>query len=319
MDWSAVILSQSLELPVAHMAAFRSAMISIPLFALFGEDALEFRLSNSEAKAIVTDEGGWEKLDKIRDRLPQLKTVYVVGGRAPSGTTSFWDAVKAASPDFARVDTSCDDPALIIYTSCTTGNPKGALHAHRVVLGHLPNVEMCHNFLPRPGDLMWTPADWAWIGGLVNGLFAFWYHGIPLVGHRARKFEPQAAMQMMADLGIRNVFLPPTALKLMRIADVKHPGVKLRSIFTGGESLGAELLDWVRATFGVDAHEVFGQTECNLVIGSNANLFPIRPGAMGKATPGFDVRIVNDKGEELPRGQRDIIGVRQPSPCTMNE
>lgn len=318
-DRVAVFLSQSLELPIVHMAAFRSGMISIPLFALFGEDALEFRLSNSQAKAIVTDEGGWEKLAKIRDRLPDLENVYVVGDRARVGTTSFWNVVKAASPDFTRVDTSSDDPAVIIYTSGTTGNPKGALHAHRVVLGHLPNVEMCHNFLPRPGDLMWTPADWAWIGGLVNGLFAFWYHGIPLVGHRARKFEPQAAMQMMADLGVRNVFLPPTALKLMRQAGVKHEGVRLRSIFTGGESLGGELLGWVRETFGVDAHEVFGQTECNLVIGSNSNLFPIRPGSMGKATPGFDVRIVNDKGEELSRGQRGIIGVRQPCPVTMIE
>src|SRR5258707_11547478 len=318
-DRVAVFLSQSLELPIAHLAAFRSAMISIPLFALFGEDALEFRLSDSEAKTIVTDESGWEKLAKIRDRLPALKNVYVIGDRTPAGTKSFWASLKAVSADFTTVDTSADDPGLIIYTSGTTGNPKGALHAHRVVLGHLPNVEMCHDFIPKPGDLMWTPADWAWIGGLINGLFAFWYHGVPLVGHRARKFEPQAAMQMMADHGIRNVFLPPTALKLMRIADVKHPGVKLRSIFTGGESLGGELLGWVRATFGIDAHEVFGQTECNLVIGSNSRLFPIRPGSMGKATPGFDVRIVNEKGEELPRGSRGIIAVRQPNPCNMLE
>jgi acetyl-CoA synthetase len=318
-DRVAVFLSQSLELPVAHMAAFRSGLISIPLFALFGEDALEYRLSNSQAKAIVTDETGWEKLAKIRDRLPDLKTVYVVAERAPAGAKPFWSSIKAASAEFTTIETSCDDPGLIIYTSGTTGNPKGALHAHRVVLGHLPNVEMCHDFLPQPGDLMWTPADWAWIGGLINGLFAAWYHGVPIVGHRARKFEPQAAMQMMADLGIRNVFLPPTALKLMRQAGVSHDGVRLRSIFTGGESLGGELLDWVRATFGIDAHEVFGQTECNLVIGSNSKLFPIRPGSMGKATPGFDVRIVNDKGEEQPRGTRGIIGVRQPCPCTMIE
>lgn len=318
-DRVAVFLSQSLELPIAHMAAFRAGLISIPLFALFGEDALEFRLSNSQARAIITDEVGWEKLTNIRDRLPYLQDIYVTSGAVHAGAKPFWSAIETASEDFATVDTSADDPALIIYTSGTTGNPKGALHAHRVVLGHLPNVEMCHNFLPRPGDLMWTPADWAWIGGLVNGLLAFWYHGIPLVGHRARKFEPQAAMQMMADLGVRNVFLPPTALKLMRQAGVKHPGVKLRSIFTGGESLGGELLGWVRETFGIDAHEVFGQTECNLVIGSNSNLFPIRPGAMGKATPGFDVRVVNDKGEEQKRGQRGIIGVRQPCPVTMLE
>jgi acetyl-CoA synthetase len=318
-DRVAVFLSQSLELPIAHMAAFRAGLVSIPLFALFGEDALEFRLSNSGARAIVTDETGWQKLKKIRDRLPDLANIYVIGDVAPAGTKPFWRELAAASADFATVDTSADDPALIIYTSGTTGNPKGALHAHRVVLGHLPNIEMCHDFLPKPGDLMWTPADWAWIGGLINALFAAWYHGVPIVGHRARKFEPQAAMQMMADHGIRNVFLPPTALKLMRIADVKHAGVKLRSIFTGGESLGGELLGWVRATFGIDAHEVFGQTECNLVIGSNSRLFPIRPGSMGKATPGFDVRIVNEKGEELPRGSRGIIGVRQPNPCTMIE
>ena len=318
-DRVAVFLSQSLELPIAHMAAFRAGLVSIPLFALFGEDALEFRLSNSGARAIVTDETGWQKLAKIRDRLPDLANIYVIGDVAPAVTKPFWRELKAASQEFATVDTSADDPALIIYTSGTTGNPKGALHAHRVVLGHLPNIEMCHDFLPKPGDLMWTPADWAWIGGLINGLFAAWYHGVPIVGHRARKFEPQAAMQMMADYGIRNVFLPPTALKLMRIADVRHAGVKLRSIFTGGESLGGELLGWVRATFGIDAHEVFGQTECNLVIGSNSRLFPIRPGSMGKATPGFDVRIVNAEGEELPRGSRGIIGVRQPNPCTMLE
>src|SRR5271156_4767381 len=250
-DRIAVFLSQSLELPIAHMAAFRSGLISIPLFALFGEDALEFRLANSGAKAVVTDAAGWEKLSKIRERLPDLATVYVVGDGAPAGTKSFWSEIKSASAEFATVDTSCDDPALIIYTSGTTGNPKGALHAHRVVLGHLPNVEMGHYFLPKPGDLMWTPADWAWIGGLINALFAGWYHGVPIVGHRARKFEPQAAMQMMADHGVRNVFLPPTALKLMRQAEVHRAGVKLRSIFTGGESLGGELLGWVRATFGI--------------------------------------------------------------------
>jgi len=158
-DRVAVFLSQSLELPVAHMAALRSGMISIPLFALFGEDALEFRLSNSGAKAIVTDETGWEKLAKIRDRLADLKNIYVITERALTDAKPFWPSINAASPQFMTVDTSADDPGLIIYTSGTTGNPKGALHAHRVLLGHLPNIEMCHDFLPKPGDLMWTPAD----------------------------------------------------------------------------------------------------------------------------------------------------------------
>jgi acetyl-CoA synthetase len=318
-DRVAVFLSQSLELPIVHLAAFRSGLVSVPLFTLFGEDALEFRLANSGARAVVTDEDGWQKLSKIRDRLPYLQDIYVISGAVHAGAKSFWPAIETASEQFATVDTSADDPAVIIYTSGTTGNPKGALHAHRVLLGHLPNVEMVHDFLPKADDVMWTPADWAWIGGLFDALFPAWYHGVPVVGHRAKKFEPQAAMQLMADHAVRNVFMPPTALKLMRQVGVKNPGVRLRSMASGGESLGAELLDWVRATFGIDAHEIYGQTECNLVVGTNAKLFSIRPGSMGRATPGFDVRIVNEQGEEVPRGERGIIGVRQPNPCTMIE
>jgi acetyl-CoA synthetase len=316
-DRVALFLSQSLELPLAHFSAFRAGMVSIPLFALFGEDALEFRLADSGAKAIVTDAAGWDKLKQIRARLPDLEHVYFVGDAAPAGTTAFWPTIEAASPDFATVDTAAEDPAVIIYTSGTTGNPKGALHAHRVILGHLPNVEMVHDFFPKANDVMWTPADWAWIGALFDALFPALYHGVPVVGHRARKFEPHAAMQLMADHAIRNVFLPPTALKLMRQAEVRNPDVKLRSIFSGGEALGAELLDWVRSTFGIEVHEGYGQTECNLSIGNNAKLFPIRPGSMGKATPGFDVRIIDDTGNELPRGERGIIGVRQPNPVSM--
>ncbi|MEW6642482.1 MAG: acyl-CoA synthetase [Pseudomonadota bacterium] len=318
-DRVAVFLSQSVELPIVHLAAFRSALVSVPLFTLFGEDALAFRLANSGAKAVVTDRAGFDKLAGIRDQLPDLRHVYVIADIPPVGTRSFWQAIADASDAFDNVATAADDPAIIIFTSGTTGNPKGALHAHRVLLGHLPCVEMVHDFFPKPGDVYWTPADWAWIGGLFDALFPAWYHGVPIVGYRARKFEPQAAMQLMADHEVRNVFLPPTALKLMRQANVSHPGVRLRSILTGGESLGAELLDWVRATFGINAHEIYGQTECNLVVGNNARLFAIRPGSMGRAMPGFDVRIVNEAGEEQPRGSRGIIGVRRPNPCMMLE
>ena len=316
-DRVAVFLSQSIELPIVHLAAFRAGLVSVPLFMLFGEDALEFRLRDSGAKAVVTDPAGAAKLLKIRDRLPALTHIYVTSTQAPAGTLAFWPMLQRASEQFATVATAADDPAIIIYTSGTTGNPKGALHAHRVLLGHLPNVEMVHDFFPKPGDVYWTPADWAWIGGLFDALFPAWYHGVPVVGYRARKFDAEDAMRLMAEHNVTCVFLPPTALKLMRQAGVRANGVKLRSILTGGESLGADLLDWVRATFGIDAHEVYGQTECNLVIGNNAKLFPIRPGSMGRPTPGFDVRIVDRHGNEVPRGQRGIVGVRQPNPCTM--
>jgi acetyl-CoA synthetase len=318
-DRLAVFLSQSVELPVAHLAAFRSGFISVPLFTLFGEDALEFRLNNSEAKAIVTDEGGLAKLATIRQRVPHLEHIYVVGEHAPPGTKSFRKAIEAASDRFAPAVTRADDPAIIIYTSGTTGNPKGALHAHRMLLGHLPNIQMCHDFFPKPADVYWTPADWAWIGGLFNALFPAWYFGVPIVASRARKFEPQAAIRLMADYKIRNVFFPPTALKLMRQAGVQADGVNLRSIISGGESLGAELLDWVRATFRIDVHEIFGQTECNLCVGNNARLFPIRPGSMGRAVPGFDVRVLDEHGNEVPNGTTGGIGIHRSTASTMLE
>lgn len=318
-DRVAVYLSQSVELPVAHLAAFRAGFVSMPLFALFGEDAIEFRLRDSAAKVVVTDAAGLEKLMRVRDDLPDLRQVFVTDMDTPPRAKSFWRAIEEASDQFDNVDTSADDPAFISYTSGTTGNPKGALHAHRVLLGHLPCIHVVHDFFPRPGDMFWTPADWAWMGGLLNVLFPSWYHGVPVVAQRVRKFDPHAAMALMAEHGVRNVFLPPTVLKLMRQANVSNPGVKLRSIMCAGEAMGAELLDWVRATFGVAAHESYGQTECNLVVTNGTKVFPIKPGSMGRPTPGFDVRVVDDNGVEKPRGEVGIIAIRRPNPCMMLE
>src|SRR5947199_5104393 len=269
-DRVAAFLSQSLELPIVHLAAFRSGLVSVPLFTLFGEDALEFRLANSGAKAVVTDESGWEKLARIRDRLPYLQDIYVTSGAVHAGATSFWGAIEDAPEEFVSADTSPDDPAIIIYTSGTTGNPKGALHAHRVLLGHLPGVEMPHELFPQAGDLFWTPADWAWIGGLFDVLLPAWHHGVPVLAYRARKFDAEEAFVLMAKHGVRNTFMPPTALKLMRQASEGRPraGPRPRTVASGGETLGDELLDWGRQTFGVTINEFYGQTECNLVVGN---------------------------------------------------
>ena len=318
-DRVGVFLAQSMELPVAHLAAFRSGLISVPLFTLFGEDALEFRLTNSEAKAVVTDAEGFEKLARIRDRLPGLKQIYVIGERVPEGAASFRKAIENASEAFTPAMTRAEDPAIIVYTSGTTGNPKGALHAHRLLLGHLPSIQMCHDFFPKEDDIYWTPADWAWLGGLFDALFPTWYFGVPIVASRARKFEPQAAIRLMAEHKVRNVFFPPTALKLMRQANVSADGVTLRSIISGGESLGAELVDWVRATFGIDANEIYGQTECNIAVGNCPRMFPIRPGSMGRPVPGFDVRILDGKGREVPDGETGSIGIHRRAAATLLE
>ena len=287
----------------------------MPLFVLFAEEALLYRLNDSGAALLVTDLANWPKVAAIRDRLPALCVAIVVGGKGIDGTLDFAAATARASDDFAAVDTAAEDPAIIIYTSGTTGPPKGALHAHRVLLGHLPGVEMPQRLFPQTGDVFWTPADWAWIGGLFDVLLPAWHHGVPVVARRSAKFDPDAACALMARHGVRNVFLPPTALKLMRQAGLRNAAaVKLRSIGSGGETLGAELLDWGRTTFNVTINEFYGQTECNLVVSNNADLMPVRPGSMGRAVPGHMVGIVDAAGNELPDGETGEIAVRRPDP-----
>jgi acetyl-CoA synthetase len=196
------------------------------------------------------------------------------------------------------------------------------LHAHRVLLGHLPGVELPHEFFPQPGDLFWTPADWAWIGGLIDVLLPAWHHGVPVLAHRARKFEPEQALRLMARHAVRNVFMPPTALKLMReasVAPAAGQGWRLRTLASGGETLGEGLLDWCRATFGLTINEFYGQTECNLVVGNSADLLPVRPGSMGQPIPGHTVEIVSDDGAILPTGAIGNIAIRRPDPVMFLE
>lgn len=312
-DRVAVLLPQSLEVAVTHVASFKSGLVSLPLFVLFGVEALHYRLSDSGTRVLVTDKAGLAKLNVIRDRLPALEAIFCIDGQA-EGALDFHALLAAAGEDFIPADTGPDDPAVIIYTSGTTGNPKGALHGHRILLGHLPGVEMPHHFFPQPDDLFWTPADWAWIGGLFDVLMPAWHHGVPVLARRFRKFDPQQAVDLMARHGVRNAFLPPTALKLMRQAEVRAEGVNLRTIASGGESLGGELLDWARATFGVTINEFYGQTECNVVIGNDAELLPVRPGSMGRAIPGHHVGVIDDEGMEVAAGAVGAIAVRRPDP-----
>jgi acetyl-CoA synthetase len=312
-DRLAVLLPQSPETAVAHIAGFKAGLITIPLFALFGAEALEYRLGDSGARVLVTDRAGYAKVAPLRDKLPELTVVLCVDG-APEGTLGFHEALAAASGDFTPVVTGPDDPAVIIYTSGTTGSPKGALHGHRVLLGHLPGVEVPHEFFPQPDDLFWTPADWAWIGGLFDVLMPALHHGVPVLVHRFRKFDPAAAIELMKRHRVRNVFLPPTAIKLMRQAGVTGEGLSLRTVASGGETLGSELLDWGRAVFGVTINEFYGQTECNLVVGNAAAALGFKPGSMGRAIPGHAVSVIDAQGAEVPAGTVGSIAVCRPDP-----
>ncbi len=319
-DRVAVLLPQAPETAIGHIAVYKLAAIAVPLFGLFGPEALQYRLKDSGATVVLTNREGAAKLAEIRPGLPDLKHVICCDGAA-DGCLDLVRELHGRSEDFTPVDTRADDPALIIYTSGTTGQPKGALHAHRVLLGHLPGVEMSHDLLPQPGDRIWTPADWAWIGGLLDVLLPALHHGVPVVARRFQKFTGEAAFQLIQDFGIRNAFLPPTALKMMRA--VEDPQLRwklnLRSVASGGETLGAELIEWGREVFGLTINEFYGQTECNMIVSSCARVMPAQPGIMGRAVPGHRLAIVDAQGREVERGQQGNVAVHRPDPVMFLE
>lgn len=316
-DRVGIHLPQRVETIAAHLGAFKAGLITIPLFELFGQDALAFRLRTAEARFLVTSETGAAAV--AGEDLPSLTQIISVDGPS-SNATSWNDFVYPARDSFEAVKTRADDRALIIFTSGTEGSPKGAVHGHRVLLGHLPGVEMPQNFLPKQGDRFWTPADWSWIGGLLDVLLPGLYLGVPVVARRFTKFDPELAFDLMARHRVRNTFLPPTALKFMAKA-VERPvaGVELRSIGSGGERLGESLQDWSRAVFGRPINEFYGQTEVNLIIANSHEIMDIKPGFMGRPVPGHYVAIVDDEGIVLPAGEVGNIAVRRPDPVLFLE
>ncbi|PLS20298.1 AMP-binding protein [Neptunicoccus cionae] len=308
-DRCAILLQQSLETAVCHFGIYKTAGVALPLFTLFGADALEFRLRDSGARVLVTDSANLPKVLEVRDRLPDLETIYCIDGAGPQAR-DFHADLNAASDSFRTQATSPDDPALLVYTSGTTGPPKGALHGHRVLIGHLPCIETAHNFFPIEGDLHWTPADWAWMGGLMNTLMPSLYYGVPVVAYRMGKFDPERVYDLIAAHSIRNAFLPPTALKLMR--QVPAPGATtLRSVLSGGEALGADILDWGRKGLGLTINEIYGQTECNLVLGNCVRSFDPKPNSMGQAVPGAEVVILDPDGTPLDSGETGEIAIHR--------
>ena len=321
-DRVGVFLSQGAELTVCHLAGYRMGAVVLPLFTLFGEDALEFRMANAEAKALIIDMSQLPKVLAVRERLPHLKTVIVIGAGAHGTEFLDWERLlAAASDDFATVDTNAEDPALLIYTSGTTGQPKGALHAHRMMIGCIPAVEQMLSHWPRGNEVMWTPAEWAWIAGLYDALFPAWFYGTPVLAHRFAKFDPERAFAMLAKHKVGVTFIPPTALKMMR--QVNKPqdrwAYALRAVFTGGEAMGEELLAWGRDTFGTTISEGYGQTEMNLMLLNSPEWFEVRLGSCGRACPGRKVAIVDAEGNVLPPGEDGQIAGWRHDPIVMLE
>lgn len=295
-DRVGVLFSQSPWCAAAHLAIWKIGAISVPLFMLFQKDALASRIENSGLSIVLTDADGAALLGDLAE--PVMAAEVGVPG----------DPV-------AFADTGPEDPAVLIYTSGTTGKPKGALHGHRVLTGHLPGVSVSHDYLGQDGDCLWTPADWAWIGGLFDVLMPGLALGVPVVAARMAKFSTEGCANIIREGAVRNVFFPPTALRMLKAADQNLRG--LRSVASGGEPLGAEMLAWGRQAFGLAINEFYGQTECNMVVSSCSVAFPVRPGCIGQPVPGHEVAVIDEAGQHTD--EEGDVAVRRGSASMMLE
>jgi acetyl-CoA synthetase len=317
-DRVAILLPQAPAVAASHIAIYKLGAIALPLAILFGNEAISYRLKDSGARVLITNARGLEKLAGARAVLPDLELVLSIDGPA-KGAEDFHAVLARATGDFTPAATTSDDPALMVYTSGTTGPPKGALHAHRVLIGHLPGIEFPHEFLPQPGDRFWTPADWAWAGGLLNVLLPALHYGVPVVAQKFEKFDPEEAYALMARMNVRNAFVPPTALRMLRSAPPPQAGIRLRSVGSGGEALGAETYEWGKSALGVTINEFYGQTECNLVLASCAALGVSRAGAIGKPVPGHTVAVIRPDGSQCAPGELGQIAIKRPDPVMFLE
>jgi acetyl-CoA synthetase len=312
-DRIGIILPQRPETIIVHMACYQVGAVAMPLSILFGPDALEYRLQDSATVAAFVDPASLANLVQVREKLPDLRHVIGVGGARETDVLELDPLLERAARRFAAADTLAEDPALLIYTSGTTGPPKGALVPQRVILGNLPGFNYSHDQFGQEGDLFWSPADWAWTGGLMDALLPTMYHGFPLLGYRGR-FDPERAFFLCEKYGVRNAFLFPTALKMMMKAapePKKRFDLALRSIMSAGESVGQTVFDWSRAALEVTVNEMFGQTEINYIVGNSHTFWPAKSGSIGRPYPGHKVAVIDDAGNETSVGEVGEIAVHR--------
>lgn len=311
----AVCTRQKPENIISHIAAWKCGAVSMPLTVGFGIDGLKYRLAHSEAKIAVVESEALGKIRELKEDLPNLQYILVLGEASlEAGESEFWSSVNQMSEEFTPVIKGSSESLIITYTSGTTGPPKGVLHRHSFILHSAHHYGVLGNAEIREDDVFWHPADYAWMGSLFDLAFPALFYGRPIVTYSGERFSPEKAFQLIHDYGISIAYIPPTALRMMR--QVENPGQrwdisKLRTLMSGGESLGTALPQWIKETFGPDTviHEAYGQTEGTLLLANCQKYFEYRQN-LGKSLPGLEVEIIDEQGNIVPPGQPGEIAVK---------
>jgi acetyl-CoA synthetase len=311
------------ELYVTTIAIAKVGAVAGPLFSAFGPDALCDRLQDSQARVIVTTPALKPKLDEIRDQLPDLEHVIVVGGsqhslKATAGELSYEELLEGASQYFECTQMDPEDPLYLLYTSGTTGKPKGVVHVHNDIIGHHMTSKWVLDL--REDDIYWCTADPGWVTGTVYGIFGPWSLGTSVVTYEGR-FDAVDWYELIDRLRVTVWYTAPTALRmLMKAGDevvFEHSLQSLRHILSVGEPLNPEVVRWGMKVFGLPIHDNWWQTETGMQLIANLPCLPVKPGSMGKPLPGIQASVVDDHGVELAPGQLGRLVVRPGWPAML--
>ena len=323
-DRVAIVMPQRFETAVAQMAVSALGAVAMPLSMLFGPEALAYRLNDSQAVLALVDESAIEALLAARGDCQKLRCVVAVGEAAGRGDVDWQACLLGRHAAFTPVDTAADDAAVLIYTSGTTGAPKGALIPQRALIGNLTGFVCSQNWFPHRAGVFWSPADWAWTGGLMDALLPTLYFGGVILGYQGR-FTPERAFELMQRHAVTHTFLFPTALKAMMKAVPaprdRYPGLQLAAVMSAGEAVGDAVFAYGRDALGLTVNEMFGQTEINYIVGNCGRYvgadgcehagWPARPGSMGRPYPGHRIAVLDDAGREVPRGSAGDVAVHR--------
>jgi acetyl-CoA synthetase len=277
-DCVAIVMPQRFETAVAYMAVLQMGAVAMPLSILFGPEALEHRLQDSDAVVAICDESSIDNLLAVRKKCATLRTLVGVGDATDRTEVDYTFECALMPQQYDAVHTKADEAAVLIYTSGTTGPPKGALIPHRALIGNLSGFVASQNWFGFNASdnaatsraVFWSPADWAWTGGLMDALLPTLYFGCEIVAYNGR-FSPEMALSILQTHQVTHTFLFPTALKAIMKA-YPHPrqqfDLQLQACMSAGEAVGDTVFTYCRDELGVTVNEMFGQTEINYIVGN---------------------------------------------------
>ncbi len=310
-----VFMDRIPELYVAAFGTLKAGCIIGPLFSAFGPDAIRDRLENSGAVVLLTTPELRAKVHEVRSDLPDLKHLIIAshGGRPELGEGELsWNDLMDAAPDtFDIVRTDPEDPAVMHYTSGTTGKPKGAVHVHKAVLGHYATGKYVLDL--HDDDIYWCTADPGWVTGTSYGMFAPCTNGVTSVVYEGG-FAASKWYEVIQKRRVTVWYTAPTAVRMLMKAGEDVPKrfdlSSLRYVMSVGEPLAPEGVLWGEKSFGLPIHDNWWQTETGSILIANYPAMPIRPGSMGRPMPGVEPAIIDEQGNILPPGTEGDLAVR---------